>query len=382
MKPGEASVEILRIRKKYQSDSVYYVGLVLLPQAESPEVFIWPNGKRLEDRLFKYHRNTVKFHFYDSISYRHFWKPLEPHLKETKTVYFSCDGVFNKVNFNSLQNPVSKKHIIDDYTIRLVSNSRELVEKGTPIKNNTATLFGFVDYNLSSANTTSSTKRTIASRYGFEGEEIPILPATETEVNILTDELKKKNWKTNLYTSHQASETNLKAAKNVELIHIATHGFFMSDVDYLDAPDGENEEVEKFIRNPLFRSGILLAGASAGEEEVGDEDGVLTAYEAMNLALDQTQLVILSACETGLGEIRNGEGVYGLQRSFIVAGAQAVMMSLWQVDDVATQELMTEFYRIWLSGEEKFQAFRKAQLNIKEKYEMPYYWAAFVMIGR
>ena len=113
------------------------------------------------------------------------------------------------------------------------------------------------------------------------------------------------------------------------------------------------------------------------------DDGILTAYEAAGLNLSNTELVVLSACETGLGEMMNSQGVYGLQRSFMLAGAKAVLMSLWKIDDNATQQLMTHFYRAWLAHPErgKQSALREAEIKLRDQFPQPYYWGAFVLIG-
>lgn len=365
-------------QEKYARDSVYYLGLVVRASAESPELFFWPKGSKLESRLFRFHRNTIKFHVVDTMSYDHFWAPLAEKLSGITTLYLSCDGVFNKVNFNSLYHSKAKRWVIDDFTIRLVSNTRELAEVRRGISlTKSASIFGFADFNLGLPNNTDgNARRSLARSFGFDGEEIPVLPATEKEVDGVQKILLGKNWSSRVFKKFEASEENIKKVDNAEVIHIATHGFFLSDVEISE------DEGSELLSNPLFRSGVLLAGAGV-ERSVrqGQEDGVLTSYEAMNLSLEKTDLVVLSACETGLGEIRNGEGVYGLQRSFLVAGANSVLMSLWQVDDVATQELMNTFYSFWLEGLDRSQAFRKAQLVMKEKYTVPYFWGAFVLIG-
>lgn len=379
LKNNEIAIEIMRIRKKYTADSIYYAALIVTPTAGAPQLMIWPHGQTLENRWFRYHRNHIKFQLKDTLSYKFFWQPLVAFVPANATVYLSCDGVFNKINFNTLQNPASQRYVLDDYTIRTISNTRELLEVSTEVNRSTAvaSIFGHVDFNLSEANTVSGSRRA-ASRFGFKGEDIPMLPATEAEVNLLQNLLRANQWQANVFTLEHATEENLKKVSSPVLLHVATHGFFLSDVD-IDHSISSDEN--SFAQNPLLRSGILLAGAGVAQG-TGGEDGVLTAYEAMNLNLDQTELVSLSACETGLGEVRNGEGVYGLQRSFLVAGARSLLMSLWQVDDAATQELMTSFYSLWMAGQPKIEAFRKAQQEIKNKYEAPYFWGAFVLIGR
>jgi len=162
-------------------------------------------------------------------------------------------------------------------------------------------------------------------------------------------------------------------------------------------PDIENKAVEDIVQrlggakekpfeNPLLRSGLIMSGANnqwLAKEYImqdGVEDGILTADEISRLNLINTKLVVLSACETGLGDVKNSEGVFGLQRAFKLAGVESLIMSLWKVPDDATAELMTNFYQQWLSGQTKQNAFKTAQQKVREKYKSPYYWAAFVMM--
>lgn len=141
------------------------------------------------------------------------------------------------------------------------------------------------------------------------------------------------------------------------------------------------------MQNPLLRSGLVMQNggevlAHGGIEAFTNQDGVLTSYEVMNLDFDHTDLVVLSACETGLGDVQLGEGVYGLQRAFFQAGANHVIMSLFKVSDQATQEFMDAFYDLWLENGDKRKSFLEAKLKMMAKYpNQPIYWGAFVMIG-
>lgn len=169
------------------------------------------------------------------------------------------------------------------------------------------------------------------------------------------------------------------------IVHIATHGYFLEDVDKGGSAFGV--DIENANDNPLLRSGLMLANAGgtvSGKRMPNlesNDNGILTAYEAMNLNLEGTDLIVLSACETGLGDVKAGEGVYGLQRAFLVAGADALIMSLWKVDDAATNLLMTNFYTNWIKLGNKQKAFKQAQLQLMAKFKEPYYWGAFVMMG-
>ncbi len=208
---------------------------------------------------------------------------------------------------------------------------------------------------------------------------VTYLPGTKNEVETIQKIAQENNIFCKIYLENDANEENLKKLVSPTILHIATHGFFIEE-----QKQNRNSEEKKFD-NPLLRSGILLAEAELTLNEKptsNKENGIVLAQEALNLNLQGTELVVLSACETGLGEVKAGEGVFGLQRSFQEAGAKSILMSLWKVDDYATQELMTLFYENLLQKKQpKRLAFQNAQNALKEKYIYPYYWGAFVMVG-
>lgn len=374
LKPDEVAIEMVRLRLNFKNDSVVYAALAIRPDWDKPQMVIFPNGKSMEDKEFKFYRNATRFKVVNERSYAVYWQPLEKIVGKASTVYFSSDGVYNKINLASLFNKTSNQYLIDQYSFSILSNLKELTSKGGQVvTNNSATLLGSPDFGVNGASTSKSTLRSIV------GTEFQPLPGTKVEVERIASLLRDKQWKVSEYISQEASEEKLKAIGTTGVLHIATHGFFVSDKEN-DSPVVFSENLDHIANNPLLRSGLILSGVSKTASET-KEDGILTAYEAIGLPLDKTNLVILSACETGQGEVRNGEGVYGLQRAILLAGAQHLLMSLWKVDDEATQELMTEFYKQWLSTNDLKTAYRNAQLTLKAKYEMPQYWAGFVLLG-
>jgi CHAT domain-containing protein len=189
------------------------------------------------------------------------------------------------------------------------------------------------------------------------------LPGSEVEVEEISTTLQGLDWTVEKHYRTTATEANIKALQSPEVLHIATHGFFISSGSAV---------------NPMIKSGLVLAGANNHGTHL--DDGILTAYEATNLNLDSTWLVVLSACESGLGDVKNGEGVYGLQRAFSLAGASNLIMSLWKVDDAATKDFMIYFYGQIGQGVPLKEAFTQSQIHIRALYPNPKYWGPFLLI--
>jgi len=290
--------------------------------------------------------------------------------------------------------------VSDEIDIHLVTSTKDILSFGkSPGGTQQAALFGDPTYQLSEAPGATVAKEQLAGK-GFSGlsdyeseqrrtRTYEKLPGTAAEIATIQTILRKEGWTTESYLGVDALEAAVKTVNNPTVLHIATHGFFIPKKEQRKRErtrfqlTGQNQP-SPYLTNPMLRSGLVLAGAQSYQnatEKPDTEDGILTAYEASNLDLQNTELVVLSACETGLGDIQNGEGVYGLQRAFKVAGAKTILMSLWRVDDEVTQKLMTLFYEGWLEHGNKRQAFRDAQAEIRKDHPEPKYWGAFVMVG-
>lgn len=406
---NQAAVEIIRFREFSSeaseggrvnfgfSQNIYYVALIIKPDTrEHPEIVVLDNGKELETTYQANYKNAIRYRIDDNYSYEQYWSAISARLKGVDQVYISADGIYNVINPNILKNPATGAYVIDEIDIRFISNTRDLLtkeESESTIKN--AVLVGNPAFimepgaRMRQAGTGTGNDRGGASSISLD--DIPYgnkyfsdLPGARQEIIDIDKITAKKGWKNKTYIGDQAIEEVIKSLNNPKVLHIATHGFFSDDVK------AAKRELGVSVSNPLFRSGVMLAGSGTTTYDrnngqgvpAGVEDGILTAYEAMNLNLDKTDLVVLSACETGLGEIVNGEGVYGLQRAFRVAGADAVLISLFKVEDKATQELMTLFYEEWIKLGDKQQAFKAAQIKFRDQYPDPYYWGSFIMSGQ
>lgn len=389
LKDDETVVEIIRFKyfKTHLTDSVLYAALIVNKDAKkNPELVLLNNGNDLENKYFKYYRNTVKYKTQDKYSYTQFWSAIDAKIPEKHNVIISPDGIYNQINVETFQDD-NGTYLLDKNVFYIVSNSKdvyinrtkqndkeyqkELKKEGEEVDifSPAVVLFGNPSFsdesNGGQINTVSS---------------VEPLPGAEKEVQGVESILKQGNWRTTTYIGESATEDKVKRLENPKVFHVATHGFFIDE--------SNQDESLLASNNPLLKSGLLFTGANEllaqADESIYNlnrKNGVLTAYEAMNLQLDETELVVLSACETGLGEIKDGEGVFGLQRAFIVAGAQNVIMSLFKVNDQATQELMDNFYQKWIETGNKRAAFIHAKNVIREKYDAPIYWGSFLMIG-
>ena len=393
LKKDEAAVEITF------SDSIL-VALVLKPGMEIPKYVELEKGYGLYRDMEKLTGLTAKG-FSESLYsddvvglYRRLWEPLDGVLKGCRRVYLSPCGYLSNIAFHAIKTPDGKA-LIDHYDIFQLTSTAELVKETKQISSqHTATVYGGIYYDQKQAAKAASIvtvqvsendKRSLDSELardenrGTKTEAFRYLPGPMQEENDVSDILSNADIK--VIKGLEATEDSFNAmdGNSPNVIHLATHGFFVKDVI-------NNNFLKRFNDakyDSMLRSGLALANANDtwNTKLTDDEsqDGILTARDISKLDLSNTDIMVVSACETALGTYSQ-EGVYGIQRGIKQAGVKSMIASLWKVNDASTAYLMSLFYSKWSAGTSKHEAMLQAIKQTREKYPSPYNWAPFVMI--
>ncbi|MCU0461009.1 MAG: CHAT domain-containing protein [Bacteroidales bacterium] len=431
LKPNEAAIEYIDFRffnGGHWTDDIFYCALVLRKDYEFPKM-VWLFEERELKKLVSTPQATGDPSYITRLYswkvppeaeeggsslkdelYWLIWQPIDTMLKDISTVYLSPSGLLYKVAFDAIAYPENIS-LSEKYKLNIVSSTKICVQKENPevkiADSFRAVLYGGIEYDVDTANIRALSLQyskpeidlqqhgNISIPIESRGAGWPYLPGTLSEVSDIEKIFRKKGMSPSVYTGQNATEESFshlsEGQRSPEIIHIASHGYFFPEIKEKPADGGEvsfrggkaGRSAFMSSENPLMRSGILLAGAGTTWKNPGlvpgTGDGILTAYEVSSTDLSNTRLVVLSACETGLGDIKGSEGVYGLQRAFRMAGVQYTVMSLWQVPDEATSELMKLFYTSCLRGMNVREGFRAAQQKMRKKYD-PFYWAAFVLV--
>lgn len=383
-------------------DTTFYLALTLRKGYNEPHLIELFNSKELAAiRPSQYYTSTDLTEL--------IWGKLRDEIKGTQNVFFSPAGELNNIGIEYLVEKDGERLINEKRNFYRLTSTRELVNKNRANSIANVVIYGGIRYDVTPAGCQtggeSNTERLalhanrtsplIDSLSVARGRNWDYLPGSKAEADAISMTLKEMKVNNVLLEGEYGTEESFKAlhGMNWEVIHIATHGFYWNNSDTIQHSDyrpsfikGTESDMPKEDK-ALTRSGLLFAGAQNSflREEIpwGVEDGILTAKEISRLDLRKTNLVVISACQSGIGEV-TGDGVLGLQRGFKKAGVQSIIMSLWDVDDEATRIMMTRFYESLSKGQKKYAAFRDAQSYLREYkkgiYNKPAYYAAFVLL--
>lgn len=401
---GEAAIEFVNLLGILPSSLSNYTpklgALILTKDSEYP-TFITLSSNAFIEGLFEFDEEGNRM---DDVLYMgeaqkqlfsQIWEPLIPYLKNIKTIYYSPTGLLQTLNLDWLGSN-NDDLMISNYNLYRLSSTRELCNKDVKKNQNNAILYGDIAYSISGKrpNKPSMSKYRSTTRAGFSP-----LSGTAIELDSIQSELRFHNYETHNLTGTIATEGSFRgfSGKSPKILHIATHGFYFSEENIIEEFKKSSFMGFQATKPELYHSGLALAGAqdswineNAIENTINfekffkmdsDNDGILLSAEISQMDLSGTDLVVLSACETALGEIK-ADGVYGLQRAFKLAGVKSILMSLWKVDDDATQLLMCEFYKNLLGGMSKRESLLQAQNKVRgtKGFEGPYNWAAFILL--
>jgi CHAT domain-containing protein len=405
----EATIEFARFYD-YKDSAYKYMALVVKPGYEYPKLV--KLGSELNIKNASSQREF-------SDLYKFVWVGIDSLLTGVKTIYYSPVGELNNVSFSALMSETNNQsdstksswsYLMDRYDLHQVTTTRYLAD-GTLKRNDSLPLsiklIGGVNYSdlplskdsIEINETTEDYALQINLQNGVidpisnRGGKINYLKGSEIEVKEIANTLKNSGWETTISDGKSASEYQFKQELNVKspgVIHISTHGFAFPDKEIKDPTEFLIEEKMsyKISEDPMVRCGLMLSGANLswnGDSkkmiETTGDDGILTAAEVANMDLSNTKLVVLSACETGLGKIESSEGTFGLKRGFKLAGVDQIIVSLWKVPDNETMELMTLFYSELAKSNNIDSSFSKAQKVMRNRYPFePQKWAGFVLV--
>ncbi len=360
------------------SDSVprpHYAALVLQHKATTPVFVDLFDEDELTDMYNlqpKSYDNEIGLTLYSKI-----WEKLEQYIDGNDKVFFSPMGLLNLINVELLTDSTGIT-AAERFNLYRVSSTRNLLTSDDNRDFHSVALFGGVDYEKAQECNEMLVSMNTRGNWAY-------LQNTLFEVEQIEDLLKGSNIDVATHTGSFATEGAFKQldGTHADIIHIATHGYYIPQLQRINIPYFANSESTENIQDELFYSGIILSG---GQKAWADStfkpdknDGILTAYEISKLDLHNVNLVVLSACETGLGDDLF-DGIFGLQRAFKKAGVSSILMSLWQIDDRATSEYMSLFYEKLVEGYSKHDAYISTVLTMKEKYPDANYWASFVLL--
>jgi tetratricopeptide (TPR) repeat protein/CHAT domain-containing protein len=393
---NEVSIEFLEYPTL--TDTVKYAALLLRKDWTNPKFIPLFRKDQIEEFLKRDPNQIYSNGFVGKEVKKLVWDPLEEFIAPGDKVHFSAAGILHQLAIENLSSNDSTT-LGDRYQMYRLSSTKELALQKPESKTQSVALYGGIKYDLELNQMISESEKYKQkdSFYALRGiaqdstlrKGWQFLPGTLTEANEISEILKENQYLVGEFLGETGSEESFKAlsSKGTGIIHIATHGFFLPveqskrNLFIQMRFDGQSENIGYV--DPMLRSGLLLAGGNRAwqGESIPDtiEDGILTAKEISHVDLRETDLVVLSACETGLGDV-SSEGVFGLQRAFKQAGAQTIIMSLWNVKDEATQYLMTNFYSYLMKGASKREAFTQARNKCREQYQDPASWAAFIML--
>jgi tetratricopeptide (TPR) repeat protein len=418
LEEGEAAIEFERFKNK--SDSLIYYNALVLKKGDSQPRLIQLCTERDLQAI-----NPEKGY---SAYYGLVWQPMENALEGIKTIYYAPTGELYNVPFHAIYAPkdtgdeiVPEKlnnkrqviypeyakteqdaaYLMDRYTLHQLTSTRYLAlglkQKAAEQVGTNLAMVGAVNYDYLPEGVTAPTKNKIGETQNLSSNnaygKLDYLEGTKTEVDVINQRVSAASWKTTVLEGNDATEekiTKMEGKESREILHLATHGFAFPAYDFQDTTISQNslKYSYRYSTNPMVRSGLILAGGNwawTGSDTLtrvgAEQNGILTALEVSQLNLKKTKLVVLSACETGLGKIEGNEGTFGLKRGFKLAGVEQMIVSLWTIPDQETQELMALFYSDLTQTKSPTLSFQTAQQAMKEKYPTsPFLWAGFVLV--